>query len=75
MNPAEEERKGLSPSLDAHEDKLMLAWTLVTAGLIGAVTVAFILATENLGEWLHPAGDHAAWRRLIMPVLGAGIAG
>ncbi|HEU0119888.1 MAG TPA: chloride channel protein [Bryobacteraceae bacterium] len=62
-------------SLAAHEDKLMLAWTLVTAGLIGAVTVGFMLATEHLGAWLHPNGDHAAWRRLLMPVLGAGLAG
>lgn len=62
-------------ALRRHEDKLMLAWTLVTAGLIGAVTVAFMLATEHLGAYLHPDGDHAAWRRLLMPVFGSAIAG
>lgn len=75
MKSPDEKQASPDSTLAGHEDKLMLAWTLVTAGLIGAVTVGFILVTENLGEWLHPAGDHAAWRRLVMPVLGAGLAG
>lgn len=75
MKPSKPQRSGFTPALDAHEDKLLLAWTLVTAGIIGAVTVCFMLATENLGQKLHPAGDHAAWRRLLMPILGAGVAG
>ncbi len=62
-------------SIDAHEDKLMLAWTLVMAGLIGAVTVGFILVTEQLGDRLHPPGDEAAWRRLMIPILGSAVAG
>ncbi|MDX2269169.1 MAG: chloride channel protein [Bryobacter sp.] len=62
-------------SLRAHEDKLMLAWTLVTAGLIGAVTVGFILVTENLARSLHPEGGSSEWRRLLMPVFGAALAG
>jgi len=32
--------------------------------------VAFILLTENLGERLYPAGA-PAWRRILIPVVGA----
>lgn len=34
------------------------------------MVVAFILLTENLGSRLYPAGS-AAWRRVLMPVIGA----
>ena len=37
---------------------------------VGLVVVAFILLTENLGARLYPAGG-AAWRRLLIPLVGA----
>ena len=36
--------------------------------------VAFIVLTENLGARMYPAGGHA-WRRIVVPVLGALITG
>ncbi len=64
----------IDASLDSHENKLMLAWTLVMAGIIGAVTVAFMLASEKLGHYLLPSGA-ASWRRFMMPVMGAALVG
>jgi CIC family chloride channel protein len=37
---------------------------------VGLVVVAFILLTENLGGRLYPVGG-AAWRRLLIPVMGS----
>ena len=58
-----------------HEDKVLLVLTLIIGAVVGLVVVAFILLTERLGARLYPA-DAAAWRRLVIPVvgsLGAGI--
>ena len=41
---------------------------------MGLVVVAFILVTENLGARLYP-GSGAAWRRLVIPVMGALVSG
>ncbi len=56
--------------LYAHEDKILLVLTLIIGAVVGLVVVAFILLTENLGARLYPAGG-AAWRRLVMPVVGS----
>jgi CIC family chloride channel protein len=48
--------------------------TLLIGALVGLVVVAFIVVTERLGEYLHPPGG-AAWRRVVIPVLGALISG
>jgi chloride channel protein, CIC family len=64
----------LDAGLDSHENKLLLAWTLVIAGIIGAVTVAFMLASEKLGHYLLPEAA-APWRRFIMPIGGAALVG
>jgi chloride channel protein, CIC family len=56
--------------LYAHEDKILLVLTLVIGAVVGLVVVAFIVLTENLGARLYPAGG-AAWRRLVMPVVGS----
>jgi H+/Cl- antiporter ClcA len=55
---------------DRHEDKVLLLLTLVIGAVVGLVIVAFILLTENLGTRLYPAGG-AAWRRLLVPVIGS----
>jgi len=56
--------------LHEHEDKVLLVLTLIIGALVGLVVVAFILLTENLGGRLYPAGG-AAWRRLLIPLVGS----
>ncbi len=52
------------------EDQLFPALTLIIGGVVGLVVVAFIVVTEGLSERLYPV-DGGAWRRVIIPVLGA----
>jgi chloride channel protein, CIC family len=61
-------------NLRSHEDKVLLMLTLLIGATVGLVIVAFIVLTENLGSRLYPAGG-AAWRRIVVPVLGALITG
>jgi len=53
-----------------YEDKVLLLLTLIIGAVVGVVVVAFILLTENLGSRMYPAHG-AAWRRLLIPVVGA----
>ena len=57
--------------LSEHEDKVLLVLTLIIGALVGLVVVAFILLTENLGGRLYPPGGAAAWRRLLIPLIGS----
>ncbi len=59
-----------APSIYPHEDKILLVLTLIIGAVVGLVVVAFILLTENWGAKLYPAGG-AAWRRLVLPVVGS----
>ena len=54
----------------AHEDKILLILTLIIGAVVGLVVVAFIVLTERLGDRFYPAGG-AAWRRLVLPVVGS----
>jgi CIC family chloride channel protein len=63
-----------SERIREHEDKILLILTLIIGAIVGLVVVAFILLTENLASRMYPAGG-AAWRRLLIPVLGSLIAG
>jgi CIC family chloride channel protein len=56
--------------LRLHEDQLLLVLALVIGALTGAAVVAFILLTERVGMRLYPVGS-AAWRRVLIPVLGS----
>ncbi len=60
--------------LRQHEDKVFLALTLMIGAIVGLVVVAFIVLTENLGARMYPAGG-AAWRRILVPVVGALVTG
>jgi len=60
--------------LRQHEDKILLILTLMIGAIVGLVVVAFIVLTENLGSRLYPAGG-AAWRRVLVPALGALVTG
>lgn len=70
MTPASHRRKSSWAGGVANEDRVLLLLTLVIGAVVGLVVVAFILLTENLGARLYPA-QGAAWRRLVMPVIGA----
>ncbi len=52
------------------EAQVFLVLTLLIGALVGAIVVAFILLTERFGARLYPAGG-AAWRRLLVPVVGS----
>ncbi|HEV3218967.1 MAG TPA: chloride channel protein [Candidatus Acidoferrales bacterium] len=52
------------------EDRVILFLALVIGALTGLAVVAFILVTERLGARLYPVGS-AAWRRVLIPVLGS----
>jgi chloride channel protein, CIC family len=52
------------------EDQVILFLALVIGALTGLAVVAFILLTERLGARLYPVGS-AAWRRVLIPVLGS----
>ncbi len=53
-----------------HEEQVFLLLTIVIGVLTGLAVVAFILVTERLGMHLYPIGS-AAWRRVLIPVLGS----
>src|SRR5271169_2574766 len=56
------------------EDRLSLVLSLVIGALVGLVVVAFILLTGRLAARMYPSGG-AAWRRLLIPVLGSLVTG
>jgi chloride channel protein, CIC family len=56
--------------LQEREEQVFLVLTLVIGALVGLIVVAFILLTERSSLRLYPAGG-AAWRRLLVPVVGS----
>src|SRR5262249_54975055 len=56
--------------LQEREEQVFLVLTLLIGALVGLSVVAFILLTERLGMGLYPVGS-AAWRRVLIPVLGS----
>jgi chloride channel protein, CIC family len=52
------------------EEQVILVLSLIIGALTGAAVVAFILVTERLGMRVYPVGS-AAWRRVLIPVLGS----
>jgi CIC family chloride channel protein len=62
---------GLIENVRRREDQLALLLSLLIGALVGLVVVAFILLTGRLAAHMYPAGEGAAWRRLLVPVLGA----
>jgi chloride channel protein, CIC family len=58
------------PRIREREEKVFLGLTLVIGVLTGLTVVAFIVLTEHLGMRLYPVGS-AAWRRLLIPILGS----
>jgi chloride channel protein, CIC family len=60
--------------LKNREDQLTVVLSLVIGVLVGLMVVAFILLTGRLAAQMYPAGG-AAWRRVVIPVIGALITG
>ncbi len=58
------------PGIRDREEQVFLVLTLVIGALTGLAVVAFIVVTEHLGMRLYPVGS-AAWRRVLIPVLGS----
>src|ERR1700741_608862 len=58
------------PRIREREEQVFLILTLVIGVLTGLAVVAFIVVTERLGMHLYPIGS-AAWRRVLIPVLGS----
>jgi hypothetical protein len=56
--------------LQRHENKVFLVLALMIGAVVGMAVVAFILLTEGFASRLYPASG-AAWRRLVIPTLGA----
>jgi CIC family chloride channel protein len=52
------------------EDQVYLVLTLVIGASVGLIVVAFIVLTERLGARMYPEGG-AAWRRVLVPIIGA----
>jgi len=66
---------GLVEDLRRREDRLALFLSLLIGALVGLVVVAFILLTGRLAVHMYPAGDDSAWRRIVVPTLGALVTG
>ena len=61
--------------LRRREDRLALFLSLLIGALVGLVVVAFILLTGRLAAHMYPPGDDSAWRRILVPTLGALVTG
>jgi len=66
---------GLVEDLRRREDRLALFLSLLIGALVGLVVVAFILLTGRLAAHMYPPGDDSAWRRVMVPTLGALVTG
>jgi len=66
---------GLVEDLRRREDRLALFLSLLIGALVGLVVVAFILLTGRLATHMYPPGDDSAWRRVMVPTLGALVTG
>ncbi len=64
----------LVEDLRRREDRLALLLSLIIGALVGLIVVAFILLTGRLAAHMYPAAG-AAWRRLVVPTLGALVTG
>jgi CIC family chloride channel protein len=60
--------------LAQHEDRVFLVLTLLIGAVVGAVVVAFIVLTGNLGARMYPPGG-LPWRRLLVPAAGSLVTG
>ncbi len=57
-------------TLRTREEQFLVVLAVMIGVLTGLAVVGFILLTERLGSRMYPVGG-AAWRRLIVPTIGA----
>jgi chloride channel protein, CIC family len=59
--------------LKNREEQVFLVLTLIIGALVGITVVAFIVLTQHFGAHIYPSGggQSAAWRRLLVPVIGS----
>ena len=57
-------------TLRTREEQFLVVLAVMIGALTGLAVVGFILLTERLGSRMYPVGG-AAWRRLIVPTIGA----
>lgn len=60
--------------LRQREGQLFLVLSLFIGAAVGAIVVAFIVLTQNLGGYMYPSGGMGL-RRLFVPVLGSLVTG
>jgi len=60
--------------LPDREDRAAIILSLVVGAVVGLVVVAFILLTGRLAARMYPPGS-AAWRRILVPIVGALVSG
>jgi CIC family chloride channel protein len=63
-------RARLIAHLQQREEQVFLLLSLMIGALTGLAVVGFIVVTERLGMRLYPP-DSAAWRRVLVPVVGS----
>src|ERR1700685_2877395 len=66
--------RGWAEQLKNREDQRTVVLSLVIGVLVGLMVVAFILLTGRLAAQMYPAGG-SAWRRVVIPIIGALIGG
>jgi CIC family chloride channel protein len=57
-----------------NSDRALILLSILIGVVVGLTTVAFLLLTGRLAARMYPP-DSAAWRRLVVPVLGALVSG
>lgn len=60
--------------LPDREDRISIILSFVIGALVGLTIVAFILLTGRLAARMYPPGG-AAWRRILVPTIGALVSG
>lgn len=66
--------RGWAERLRNREDQFSILLSLIIGVIVGLVVVAFILLTGRLAARMYPAGS-AAWRRVLIPSVGALVTG
>jgi CIC family chloride channel protein len=67
-------RRGLKWPGFSDDDRTLIILSILIGVIVGLTTVAFLLLTGRLAARMYPP-DSAAWRRLLIPVLGALVSG
>jgi CIC family chloride channel protein len=73
MSPERRKWTGFSTFLTTG-DRALIVLSILIGVIVGLTTVAFILLTGRLAARMYPP-ESAAWRRLVVPVLGALVSG